>query len=96
MSHPMAPEAAAERNSFCLPNLFTDGRRLTGMIDVGGCGVADRWMDLALGWRSLRHNSDGHYGAVYPDIHPDDLFRAAGVAKDERKLRYYILLDELF
>jgi len=80
---------------FCLPNLFTDGKRFTGMIDVGNAGAGDRWMDLALGWRSLKHNSDGHYGKVYPKIDPDDLFRAAGVPKDEEKLRYYILLDEL-
>ena len=80
---------------FCLPNLFTDGKRFTGFIDVGKAGAGDRWMDLALGWRSLKHNSDGHYGKIYPDIHPDDLFRAAGVPKDEEKLRYYILLDEL-
>lgn len=80
---------------FCLPNLFTDGKAFTGFIDVGRAGAGDRWMDLALGWRSLKHNSDGHWGKVYPDIHPDDLFRAAGVPKDEEKLRYYILLDEL-
>lgn len=80
---------------FCLPNLFTDGKRFTGVIDVGKAGAGDRWMDLALGWRSLKHNSDGHYGKTYPNIHPDDLFRAAGVPKDEEKLRYYILLDEL-
>ena len=80
---------------FCLPNLFTDGKRFAGFIDVGNVGAGDRWMDLALGWRSLKHNSDGHYGKVYPNIDPDDLFRAAGVPKDEEKLRYYILLDEL-
>ncbi len=80
---------------YCLPNLFTDGRRLSGMIDLGGCGIADPWRDLALGWRSLKHNSDGHYGKTYP-IDPDDLFRAAGVPKDEQRLRYWLLLDELF
>ena len=80
---------------FCLPNLFTDGRRFTGMIDLGDCGIADPWRDLSLGWRSLKHNSDGHYG-TYPDIDPDDLFRAAGIPKDEERLRYYLLLDELF
>ena len=52
-------------------------------------------MDLALSWRSLKHNSDMDYGNIYPNIHPDDLFRAAGVPKDEEKPRYYILLDEL-
>ena len=80
---------------FCLPNLFTDGKRFTGFIDVGKTGAGDRWTDLALGWRSLKHNSDGHYGKVYPKINPDDLFRAAGIEKNEEKLRYYILLDEL-
>ena len=89
-------DPAVAHGDFCLPNLFTDGKRLSGVIDVGGCGVTDRWQDLALGWRSLKHNSDGRYGAVYPEIDPDDLFRAAGVPRDEDKLRYYLLLDELF
>ena len=79
---------------FCLPNLFTDGERFTGFIDVADAGIADRWMDLALGWRSLKHNTDGHYG-YYPAVDPDDLFRAVGVPKEKEKLRYYLLLDEL-
>ena len=94
-SHLPAQDRVVTHGDFCLPNLFTDGKHFTGFIDVGNVGASDRWMDLALGWRSLRHNSDGHYGKVYPDIDPDDLFRAAGVPKDEEKLRYYILLDEL-
>lgn len=88
-------DRAVTHGDFCLPNMFTDGRRFTGFIDVGKAGINDRWMDLALGWRSLKHNSNGRYGKVYPHIDPDDLFRAAGVPKDEEKLRYYILLDEL-
>ena len=42
------------------------------------------------------HNADGTYGATYPGIDPDDLFRALGMTPDRGKLRYYILLDELF
>ena len=87
-------DPALTHGDFCLPNLFTDGERFTGFIDIGNAGTADRWMDLALGWRSLKHNSDGHYGKCYP-IDPDDLFRAVGIPKDGEKLRYYILLDEL-
>ena len=94
-NHLPQQDRAVTHGDFCLPNLFTDGKRFTGFIDVGNVGAGDRWMDLALGWRSLKHNSDGHYGKTYPNINPDDLFRAAGVAKDEEKLRYYILLDEL-
>lgn len=88
-------ERVLSHGDYCLPNLFTDGRRVSGMIDLGDCGIADPWRDLSLGWRSLKHNSDGHYGS-YPAIDPDDLFRAAGVPKDEERLRYYLLLDELF
>ena len=80
---------------FCLPNLFTDGNHFIGYIDLGDAGIGDRWMDLALGWRSLKHNSNGYYGRRYP-IDPYDLFRAVGIPKDEEKLRYYLLLDELF
>ena len=94
-THLPPQDRVVTHGDFCLPNLFTDGKRFTGMIDVGNVGAGDRWMDLALGWRSLKHNSDGHYGKTYPNIDPDDLFRAAGVEKDEEKLRYYILLDEL-
>ena len=94
-THLPQQDRAVTHGDFCLPNLFTDGKRFTGFIDVGKAGAGDRWMDLALGWRSLKHNSDGHYGKIYPDLNPDDLFRAAGVQKDEEKLRYYILLDEL-
>ena len=88
-------ERVLSHGDYCLPNLFTDGRGISGMIDLGDCGVADPWRDLSLGWRSLKHNSDGHYGKTYP-IDPDDLFRAVGVPKDEERLRYYLLLDELF
>lgn len=94
-SHLPQQDRVVTHGDFCLPNLFTDGARFTGFIDVGNVGAGDRWTDLALGWRSLKHNSDGHYGKTYPNIDPDDLFRAAGVPKDEEKLRYYILLDEL-
>ncbi len=94
-SHIPPRDDAFTHGDFCLPNLFTDGERFTGFIDVGNAGIFDRWTDLALGWRSLKHNSDGHYGKIYPDVDPDDLFRACGIPKDEEKLRYYILLDEL-
>ena len=90
-----ASECTLTHGDFCLPNLFTDGKRFTGMIDLGDCGIADPWRDISLGWRSLKHNSDGHFGSVYSEIDPDDLFRAIGIPKDEEKLRYYLLLDEL-
>jgi len=80
----------------CLPNIFFDGSRVSGFIDLGDAGIADRWRDLALCYRSLKHNTDGTYGKVYPGIKPEKLFDFLGIAPDWDKLRYYILLDEFF
>jgi len=40
----------------CLPNLILDGDRVTGYVDVGRAGIADRWRDLALCARSICSN----------------------------------------
>lgn len=79
----------------CLPNILTDGRRVTGLIDCGRMGPADPWQDLAIVWRSLRDNTAGRYGTL-PGFDPDALFAALGLGRDEEKLRWYLLLDELF
>lgn len=81
----------------CLPNIFFDGGRVSGFIDLGDAGIADRWRDLALCWRSLKHNADGSFGGpAYPGVDPDRLFSALDLPPDRDKLRYYILLDEFF
>lgn len=80
----------------CLPNIFFSGDRVSGFIDLGDSGIADRWRDLALCYRSLKHNTDGTYGTVVPGLRPESLFDALGLRPDWDKLRYYILLDEFF
>ena len=81
---------------FCLPNVFLDNWQLTGFLDLGRSGAGDRYTDIAICWRSLRDNFGGHYGEAVPGFHPDALFDALGIEKDEEKLRYYLLMDELF
>ena len=81
---------------YCLPNIFLDGDRISGFIDLGDCGTADRWRDIALCCRSLKHNTDGTYGKVYEGYNEDMLFDELGICPDREKLRYYTLLDELF
>lgn len=80
----------------CLPNVFLKDWNLTGFLDLGRGGIGDRWTDIAILWRSLRDNFGGHYGDGVPGFHPDELFDALGIEKDEKKLRYYLLMDELF
>lgn len=90
-------EPALSHGDLCLPNIFLNNGRVSGLIDLGDTGIGDKWRDIALCYRSLRWNSEGAYGGrVYPDIRSEMLFDALGIAPDPEKLRYYILLDELF
>ena len=81
-----------------LPNVFAQGDEISGFIDLGKAGPADRWQDIAICLRSLHHNFAGAYnnGAAYPGYDPQMLFDALGIEPDAEKIRYYILLDELF
>ncbi len=90
-------EPVLSHGDFCLPNIFFDGGRLSGLIDLSAMGVGDKWRDIALCYRSLKWNAQGVYGGrVYPDIRADMLFDALGIAPDFDKLKYYLLMDELF
>ncbi len=91
-------DLAFSHGDYCLPNIFARDGRLSGFLDLGRAGVADRYQDIALCWRSLRHNYDGKYGGDYSGIEmePELLFEELGIEPDWRKIRYYILLDELF
>lgn len=91
-------EPVLSHGDFCLPNLFAEAGRVTGFIDLGRMGTADRWQDLALAYRSLKHNFEGVYsgGKRYEGFPPKLLFERLGIEADRDKLNYYILLDELF
>ena len=83
---------------YCLPNIFAKGDRISGFIDLGKAGPADRWQDIAIAVRSLDHNFDGRYfnGKPIFDFKPQMLLDALGVEMNAKKYRYYYLLDELF
>lgn len=90
-------EPVLSHGDLCLPNIFLDEGRISGFIDLGDTGIGDKWRDIALCYRSLRWNAEGAYGGkVYPDTRAETLFEALGLAPDPAKIRYYLLLDELF
>jgi kanamycin kinase/aminoglycoside 3'-phosphotransferase-3 len=89
-------EPVLSHGDFCLPNIFFDGEKISGFIDLGDAGIGDKWRDIALCYRSLRWNTEGVYGNVYPNEKELMLFEALGVEPNMEKLRYYLLLDELF
>jgi len=83
---------------FCLPNIFVKDGNISGFIDLGKMGPADRWQDIAIAIRSLEHNFNGKYtdGQKIFDFKPEMLIDELGITWNEQKYRYYILLDELF
>ena len=95
--HKPESEPVLSHGDYCLPNIFLDEDNVSGFIDLGDCGIADKWRDISLLYRSLKHNFEGYYGGqVYPGFHPDMLYKALELEPDWEKLDYYILLDELF
>lgn len=90
-------EPVLSHGDFCLPNVFGMKERVSGYIDLGKMGIADKWCDIALCYRSMSHNYSGRYhGRSYTDFDDLLLFRELGIEPDWEKIRYYILLDELF
>jgi aminoglycoside phosphotransferase len=74
---------------YCLPNVVIDAWALSGFIDLGRCGVADRYHDLAQAARSIARNLGAAWVAPF--------FTAYGIRQpDVAKLHYYQLLDEFF
>lgn len=78
---------------YCLPNVFVQNGKISGFLDLGRSGVSDPYQDIALCYRSLLHN---YQEFPHSDFRPEMLFAALNLEPDWEKLRYYILLDELF
>jgi len=85
-------ELCFTHGDYCLPNIFIDDRMVTGFIDIGNGGIADKWQDIALCVRSLGYNLRHTEQQGYIDL----LFTYLGIQPNEAKIRYFILLDELF
>lgn len=85
---PFTPDPVVAHGDFSLDNLFIHEGQVTGMIDVGRAGVADRYQDLAILWNCL--------GEFDPALQ-ERLFRQYGIiSPDSRKLQFHRMLDEFF
>jgi kanamycin kinase/aminoglycoside 3'-phosphotransferase-2 len=73
---------------YCLPNIILEKEKLSGFVDWGNAGVADKYQDIALLTRSVKFN----FGASQTNY----LFDALGLKPDLQKIRFYTLLDEFF
>ena len=89
-------DLVVSHGDYCLPNIFCIGAEKVGLLDLGNVGIADRYQDIALCLRSLRHNLtcvgfENDYEACRTQ-----LFQELGITPDDKKIRYYTLMDELF
>lgn len=91
-------EIVFSHGDLSLPNIIVEGEEIKGFIDLGNMGKADKWQDIAICYRSLKHNlEDRHNGGIpYQGYDLKDFFKKLEIDVDEKKLKYYLLLDELF
>lgn len=85
---PLETDLVVTHGDFSLDNVLIEDGGITGCIDVGGAGLADRYHDLAICWRDL-----ADYGS---DAQARFLMRYGVGEGDRRKLETYQLLNELF
>ena len=71
-----------------LPNIFASKDKFTGFIDVGECGIADKWFDLAICEKSIRRN----YGEEYIS----KFYKELNIIPEQDKIDYYLLMMELY
>ena len=92
-----AEDLVLTHGDYCLPNIFEENGSISGLIDLGKMGPADRWQDVAICLRSLKANFSGGFGGpvVFPEFEPSMLLERLGIPMNVEKMRYYILLDEL-
>lgn len=85
---PFASDPVVTHGDFSLDNILLDGDRVTGCVDLGRAGVADRYQDLA-----VLHDCLSEFGPALQD----GLWRAYGIAAPDRhKIDFHLCLDEFF
>lgn len=85
---PMEADPVVTHGDFSLDNICLDASgNVTGCLDVGRVGVADRYQDLAILWNCLRDF----------DLRlAEAMFAAYGVKPDRKKIELHLVLDEFF
>lgn len=85
---PITSDPVVTHGDLTLHNILMERGQVAGLIDVARVGVADRYQDLAILWRGL---------GEFDDTLQQRLLASYGIgAVDERKLRFYLALDEFF
>ncbi len=93
-THSVQYDPVLSHGDYCLPNLLLKDGEISGYIDIGGIGIADRYSDIVDCWNSLKNNFGGVFGGkVYEDFDPDVLFEKLNVEVDPVKFRYCRMIE---
>lgn len=87
LKKPAAEDLVFAHGDYCLPNIILNEGGISGFIDWGRAGIADRYQDLALAVRSIVYNFGQEQVKRFLDEY--------GIKQlDEDRVYYYQLLDE--
>jgi kanamycin kinase len=84
---PAAEDLVVCHGDYCPPNMLLQDWRVTGFVDLGELGAADRWWDVAVGAWSVGWN----FGE---DLEPL-FYESYGIAPDPDRIRFFRLLYDL-
>jgi aminoglycoside phosphotransferase len=92
---PVIEDLVVCHGDLSLPNVLLDPDtlRVTGFVDVGRLGRADRYADLALAIRSITSNQNPQYYVHHADRY---LTRYGIEQPDTHRVAFYRLLDQFF
>ncbi len=80
-------DAVVCHGDYCFPNVFIEDGEITGYLDLGELGIADRWWDLAIGAWSVTWNVDPKHEPLF--------YEGYGIEPDEARIWYFRTLYEL-
>jgi len=85
---PASEDLVVCHGDYCFPNvLLDDAGAITGYLDLGELGIADRWWDVAIGAWSTTWN----VGPGWEDL----FYEAYGIERDDKRITFYRLLYAL-
>jgi kanamycin kinase len=84
---PAGEDLVVCHGDYCPPNVLLSGGAVTGYVDLGELGTADRWWDVAVGGWSTGWN----FGVELENLFYDSY----GIAPDPGRIAFYRLLYDL-
>ncbi len=86
---PASAELVFTHGDYCFDNIIFENNKLSGFIDIGNGGLADKYQDIALAVRSIEDN----FSLEMVDL----FYKLYGLDNpNKNKIAFYMLLDEFF